>query len=120
MKAELNKRIHIWRKNPLSFIGEVLRNRENGEPFELYPAEAKFIRRAFILTASGRLPFAEMLFSAPKKSGNTCLAAMAAIYVAVVLGGAYGEVYCLSISSNRKAACFRVRRKRHAPKRILE
>jgi len=96
MKTELNKRIALWRRDPLSFIREVLRNPETGKRFELYPAEAEFIRRAFTLTKDGRLPYPEMLFSAPKKSGKTCLAAMCAIYVAVVLGGAYGEVYCLS------------------------
>jgi phage terminase large subunit-like protein len=37
-----------------------------------------------------------MLFSAPKKSGKTALAAMIAIYTAVVLGGPYAEVYCLA------------------------
>jgi hypothetical protein len=85
-----------WRRDPVAFIVEVLRNPETGAPFELYPAQVEFLRAALRLTAAGRLPCPEMLFSAPKKSGKTALAAMIAIYVAVVLGGPYAEVYCLA------------------------
>ncbi len=84
------------RDDPVAFIRAVLRNPEDGRPFILYPAEAEFIRRAFTLTTDGRLRFPEMVFSAPKKSGKTALAAMLAIYVAVVVGGRYAEIYCLS------------------------
>jgi hypothetical protein len=74
----------------------VLRNPETGKPFVLYEAQVEFLRRAFVLTGDGRLPFPEIIFSAPKKSGKTALAAMCAIYVAVVIGGPFAEIYCLS------------------------
>jgi phage terminase large subunit-like protein len=92
----MKDRIAKWRRDPVAFISEVLRDPETGKPFELYPAEAEFLRRALTLTDDGRLPFPEMVFSAPKKSGKTALAAMSAIYVAIAIGGPYGEVYCLA------------------------
>jgi phage terminase large subunit-like protein len=85
-----------WRNDPVSFIQEVLRNPEDGTPFVLYPKQKKFLRLAFKLNADGQLKFPELLFSAPKKSGKTALAAMCAIYAAVVLGGRYAEIYCLA------------------------
>jgi phage terminase large subunit-like protein len=85
-----------WRRDPVAFITEVLLDPGTSAPFELYPAQVEFLRAALRLTAAGRLPCPEMLFSAPKKSGKTALAAMIAIYVAVVLVGPYAEVYCLA------------------------
>ena len=73
-----------------------MRNPETGAPFELYPAQVEFLRRAFTLTFEGRLPYPEIIFSAPKKSGKTALSSMCAIYAALVLGGPFAEVYCLS------------------------
>ena len=59
-------------------------------------AQVEFLRRALTLTSDGRLPYPEIIFSAPKKSGKTATAAMIAIYAAVVISGPYGEVYCLA------------------------
>jgi phage terminase large subunit-like protein len=89
-------RFEIWKSNPVAFIEGALINPETGRPFELYAAEIEFIRRAFTLTSENTLPFPELIYSAPKKSGKTGLAAMLAIYVAVVVGGRFAEVYCLS------------------------
>lgn len=85
-----------WRKDPVAFITQCLRNPEDGKPFAVYKEEATFLRRAFTLTPDGRLPYPEMVFSAPKKSGKTALAAWAAIYTAAVIGGPWSEVYCLA------------------------
>lgn len=85
-----------WRADPVTFIDEVLRDPATGEPFELYPAQKRFLREAFTLGPDGRLRCPEMMFSAPKKSGKTGIAGMIACYVAVVLAGQYGEVYCLA------------------------
>ncbi len=85
-----------WKADPVAFVTEVLVNPEIGAPFDLYAEEVVFLRAALTLTADGRLPFPEMIFSAPKKSGKTACAAMCAIYAAVILAGAYGEVYCLA------------------------
>jgi hypothetical protein len=91
-----SERLALWRRDPVRFIEDVLRDPETLSSFKLYPAQVEFIRRAFTLTVDGRLPYPEMIFSAPKKSGKTGLAAMLTIYVAVVIGGRFAEVYCLS------------------------
>ena len=85
-----------WRRDPVSFICEVLVNPETGKPFELYPAEEVFLREALRLTAEGELPYPELLFGAPMKSGKTALAAMIMIYVIVVLGGPWAEGYSVA------------------------
>jgi hypothetical protein len=93
---DLSARYAVWRSDACAFITEALVNPETGKSFVLYPEEAEFLRRAFTLTKEGRLPFTETLFSAPKKSGKTALAAMAMLYVIVVLGGPYAEGICLA------------------------
>jgi hypothetical protein len=85
-----------WRTDPVAFIDEVLRDPANGKPFVLYERQKRFLREAFALGPEGRLRCPEMIFAAPKKSGKTATAAMVAIYVAVVMAGTYGEVYCLA------------------------
>src|SRR5271169_6641772 len=94
--ADLSSKIARWKADPVAFVTEVLRNPETGRPFELYPAQERFLSEAFTLAPDGRLPFPELVFSGPKKSGKTATSAMVAIYVAVVIGGPYSEVYCLS------------------------
>ncbi|TMA44662.1 MAG: hypothetical protein E6J81_14065 [Deltaproteobacteria bacterium] len=81
---------------PLEFIREVLVDPETGQPFVLYPAQERFLREALTPGPDGRLPYAEMVYSCPKKSGKTATAAMAMIYVVIVLGGRYAEGYCLA------------------------
>ncbi len=88
--------VERWRRDPVAFVVECLRDPQTGKTFALYPAEADFLQRALTLTSDGRLPFPEIVFSAPKKSGKTALAAMAAIYVAAIIGGPWAEVYCLA------------------------
>jgi phage terminase large subunit-like protein len=85
-----------WKADPIAFITEVLRNPETGRPFTLYPAQVEFIRRGFTANTDGSLPFAELIYSCPKKSGKTATAAMIVIYVIVVLGGPYAEGYCVA------------------------
>jgi phage terminase large subunit-like protein len=115
MPGKTDAALERWRADPVSFIQNVLRDPETGKPFTLYPAQIEFIRRAFTLDAAGRLPFPEMLFSAPKKSGKTATAGMLAIYVAVVIGGRFSEVYCLSNDYEQS-----VGRVFEAAKRIIE
>jgi phage terminase large subunit-like protein len=93
---DIAARLASWRSDPVKFITEVLVNPETGRPFELYPEEVTFLRAALTLTPDGRLPFPELLFSAPKKSGKTALAAFAMLYVIVALGGPYAEGYCVA------------------------
>ncbi len=83
-----------WRRDPVAFVTEVLRDPETGKPFALYPAQERFICEALTLTSDGRLPYPELLFSAPKKSGKTATAALMMLYAVVALGGPYAEGYC--------------------------
>jgi hypothetical protein len=95
-QKEIAARLAAWRADPVAFITEVLVNPETGKPFVLYAEEAEFARRALTLTGDGRLPYPELLFSGPKKSGKTAFAAMSLLYVIVALGGPYAEGYCLA------------------------
>lgn len=85
-----------WRNDPVAFIRGVLVNPETGKPFELYPAQERFLREAFTPLPDGRLPYPELVFSAPKKSGKTATAAMATLYTVLALGGPYAEAYCVA------------------------
>jgi len=85
-----------WKADPVAFISEVLRDPETGRPFVLYAAQEHFLREALTPTADGRLPYPELVYSSPKKSGQTATAAMVVIYVIVVLGGPFAEGYCLA------------------------
>ena len=100
----MKEKLERWRRDPVAFVTEVLVNPETGEPFELYPEQVTFLRTALTLTPGGRLPYTELVFSAPKKSGKTAIAAMIAIYMAVVIGGKFGEIYCLANDHEQAAS----------------
>jgi hypothetical protein len=85
-----------YRNDPIAFIRDFLVDPETGKPFVLYEAEERFLREALTLDAEGRLPFPEMVFSGPKKSGKTMIAAWCVLYVVLVIGGPFAEGYCLS------------------------
>jgi phage terminase large subunit-like protein len=91
-----------WR-DPIAFITQVLRNPEDGQPFQLYAEQRTFLRHAFEMTAEGRLKHTELCFSAGKKSGKTALAGMVVIYTAVVLAPG-GEIYCLANDLEQSAS----------------
>src|SRR5437899_7217073 len=44
----------------------------------------------------GTLPYSELVYSAPKKSGKTATAAMVVLYVVTVLGGPFAEAYLVA------------------------
>lgn len=85
-----------WRSDPAAFVREVLVDPETSAPFELYPAQERFLRDALTPTNDGSLPFPELIYSCPKKSGKTCTAALATLFVIVALGGPYAEAYCVA------------------------
>jgi phage terminase large subunit-like protein len=62
----------------------------------LYPAEERFIREAFTPRPDGSLPYAELVFSCPKKSGKSTMAAWLVLYVIVALAGQYGEAFVVA------------------------
>ena len=65
-----------WRREPISFIEQVLRNPETGRPFELLDAQRQFFEHAWHTTDDGRLLYPEQCYGAIKKSGKTATAAM--------------------------------------------
>jgi phage terminase large subunit-like protein len=65
-----------WKNDPTSFVTEVLHDPETKRPFQLLPAEYQFMQFAFMLDDNGRLLYPEQVFSAPKKSGKSTLAAL--------------------------------------------
>ena len=104
----LNDRLARWRADPVAFIEQVLINPETGKPFELYEAQKRFIRDALTLLPDGRLPYPELLYSCPKKSGKTATSAMVVIYIIVVLGGPMLRlIVSRTISSRPPVASFR-------------
>jgi hypothetical protein len=58
-----------WRREPISFIEEVLVDPETGQRFQLFPAQWEFFSRAWQLTEEGRMVYPEQVFAAIKKSG---------------------------------------------------
>lgn len=80
-----------WKRDPISFITEVLRDPETGRPFVLYRAEERFLREALTPLPDGSLPYGELLYGAPKKSGKSTMAALAMLYLIICLAGVYGE-----------------------------
>jgi hypothetical protein len=42
-----------WKRDAIAFVREVLVNPETGKPFELYPAQERFLREALTLKADG-------------------------------------------------------------------
>ncbi len=92
----MNDPVERWKRDPVAFVEDILRNPETRQAFQLYPQQITFLHEALTLTANGRLPYAELVFSGPKKSGKTALAAMITLYVVLCLGGPYAEAYCIA------------------------
>ncbi len=85
-----------WRRQPIEFINEVLRDPETGRPFQLLDAQREFFAHAWQTDDSGRLIFHEQVFGAPKKSGKTATAAMHLLTTTLVFGGRFAEGYCVA------------------------
>lgn len=96
MKVEQRQRLARWKSDPVKFITEALINPETNKPFELYPAQVRFLREALVPLSDGALRFSEVLLGQPKKSGKTTLGALIVIYVIAVLGGPFAEAYCIA------------------------
>jgi hypothetical protein len=86
MADALSVKIARWKADPVAFVREVLRDPETGKPIELYEAQERFLREALTLGPDGRVKYPELVYSAPKKSGKTALAAMIVLYVVLCLG----------------------------------
>ena len=95
-KALDKSALEHWRRDPTSFIEQVLFDPETGEPFRLLPAERTFLEHAFKTNEQGRLLYPEQVYSCPKKSGKTGFAAMHLLATTLLFGGRYGEGYALA------------------------
>jgi hypothetical protein len=82
-----------WRRDPVQFFKDVLRDPKTKKPFRLYRGEIEFLRHAFQLRPDGRLLYPELVYSKPKKAGKSGFAAMLVLYVALVLQPG-AEVIC--------------------------
>lgn len=80
----------------VTFIETMLIDPETSKLFVLTKAEKSFLRRACELTPDGRLKYSELVFSAPKKTGKTTLAALVVLYVIRALGGKFAEGICVA------------------------
>jgi phage terminase large subunit-like protein len=83
-----------WRREPVRFITEVIRDPETGKPFELLPSERVFLDHAYRTDDAGRLLYPEQVYSCPKKSGKTAFAALHVLTTTLIFGGQFGEAYC--------------------------
>jgi len=83
---DLNSNLKRWQRDPVAFISECLYDPETKKPFVLYEAQVRFLREALMIAPDERLPYSELVYSAPKKSGKTALAAMIVLYVIIVFG----------------------------------
>jgi phage terminase large subunit-like protein len=88
--------IDLWRRDPVRFIDEVLRDPETLAPFDLLEAERRFISHAFQTDDDGRLIYPEQMYAAPKKSGKTGFGAIQTLTTTLVFGGAFAEAYCVA------------------------
>ena len=85
-----------WRREPISFIEEVLRDPETGRPFVLLDAQRQFFAHAWQTDDDGRLIYPEQVFGAPKKSGKTATAGLHLLTTTLVFGGRFAEGYCVA------------------------
>lgn len=88
-------KVETYLGRPLDFIRQLV-DPETKRPFVLYPAQERFLAEVLTLDGEGRAPYPEAIYSAPKKSGKTTLAALALIYLVRVAGGRYAEGYCVA------------------------
>ena len=87
--------LSCYEGDPVAFM-RALVDPETGELFVPYPAQVRFLEEAFTVTDDGRLPFPELVFSAPKKSGKTAFGAVCLLYMVRVVGGKFAEGYCIA------------------------
>jgi hypothetical protein len=98
--------IEQWRRDPVRFIDEVLRDPETKQPFVLLDAEKRFISHAFQTDYAGRLLYPEQVYAAPKKSGKTGFGAIQTLTTTLVYGGAFAEGYCVANDLEQAQAAF--------------
>src|SRR5271166_1570953 len=85
-----------WRREPISFIDEVLRNPSTGKPFELFSMQRQFFEHCWQRDADGRALYPLQLFGAIKKSAKSGTAALHVLTTIALYGGKFAEAYCVA------------------------
>lgn len=67
---------------------------ETGAPIRLEEHQRRILREITRRDGQGRLVYQTVVYSAPKKSGKTEIAALLTLYWALFLCKSYGEIYC--------------------------
>lgn len=67
---------------------------ETGAPIQLEEHQKRILREITKRDKQGRLIYQTVVYSAPKKSGKTEIAALLTLYWALFLCKSYGEIYC--------------------------
>lgn len=80
MKASLLKR---YAKDPVAFIDDFIKHNEKDKPWSLSPYQRRVLKLAFRWSLLGRLLLRILLWSEPKKSGKTFLAACLGLWWAI-------------------------------------
>ena len=97
-----------YRADPVAFVEEVLVSPETGSPYVLVDAQRAFLREALRLRKDGRLRYQDLIFSAPKKSGKTTLAAIFLIVLIVLFSGKFAEAYCAANDWSRPGRVYQL------------
>ncbi|MCL6448266.1 MAG: hypothetical protein K6U04_08965 [Armatimonadetes bacterium] len=93
--AKLEKLIDLWRRNIVAWAESQFILPETGRPIKLEPHQKKILRLAFTPDEGGRLPYETVIYSAPKKSGKTTIAALITLWYALTQGR-FNEIYMLA------------------------
>ena len=93
-----------WRREPISFITEILRNPETGRPFELFYAQREFFTHAWKTNPDGRARYPEQCFAAPKKSAKTGTGALHLLTTTCLFGARFAEAFCVANDLDQAAS----------------
>ncbi|MCI0398227.1 MAG: hypothetical protein L0322_25305, partial [Chloroflexi bacterium] len=80
--------IVAWAESPAGFC-----LKETRKPIRLASHQRDILRHCFTAGPDGRLPYETVVYSCPKKSGKTTLAALATLYFALFIEPEGGEIY---------------------------
>ena len=83
-----------WRRQPIDFIKEILRDSQTERPFEIFPAQREFFEHCWQRDDNERALYPEQCFGAIKKSAKTGTAALHVLTTTCLYGGRFAEAYC--------------------------
>jgi len=93
--TKLEKKLDLWRRDIAAWAESQFILPETGRPIKLEPHQKKILRLALTPDENGTLPYQTIIYSAPKKSGKTTIAALVALWYALTQGR-FNEIYMLA------------------------